>query len=122
MPEEIAVIAVVAIIGGTISGIIKQVISYKKARLQGGGGASEGKSLTTSELTRMLRDIVSDSTEHLERRFDEIDGRLDRIERATMTRALPPSAATMAGQPLLADEGGAGEDPALAPVRRTPTT
>lgn len=78
MPEEIAVIAVVAILSGTVLGIVKQALQYARDKRQlGHASSAQGSSLTTSELHTMLREAVEDAVQPLERKIDRLERQLD---------------------------------------------
>lgn len=98
MPEEVAIIAVVAIVMGTLSGIVKSVLKYNQqkwqARTQAMASATDN-SLTASELRQMIDQSVSQATLPLLERIEVLEDRLDRA-------ALPA-----AERPLL-EEGGQG--------------
>ncbi len=83
MPEEVAVIAIVAIVFGSVITIVKSVLAYRKDVRQGSRGeiaskssVSEGASLTTSELEGMMRRAVADATAPLADRIDLLESRM----------------------------------------------
>jgi hypothetical protein len=107
MPEEIVAIIIISILAGTISGIIKQVLEYKKTRNLARSDSS-GSSLTTSELVELLRESVEQATEPLYERMTRIEERLDRR---------PPASGTSGD--LMQDVEGYGEaDPETHALRK----
>ena len=89
MPEEIAVIVIVAIACGTASSIIRSIFSYLKAREQQPAG--RGSSLTTSELEAMLRQVVEEAVQPLGDRVARIE---DRLAAPGLLPEAPPEAWT----------------------------
>lgn len=85
MPEEVAIIAVVAIVMGTLSGIIKSVLKYNQQKWQARTqslAAMPDNSLTTSELNRIIGQAVEDATVPLLDRIEVLEGRLNRLSPA----------------------------------------
>lgn len=76
MPFEIFVIVIVAIIAGTVSGIVKQALNYKR-ETRGIRPSQEGSSLTTSELRRMLEEVVAEATAPLAEQVKALERRLE---------------------------------------------
>ena len=76
MPEEIAIIAVVAIIGGTLSAIVKHVLEYLKSREP---RSVERSSMTTSELQALLRSSVMEATEPLAARLEKLEQKVESV-------------------------------------------
>lgn len=74
MPEEIFIIIVVAIVAGTLSGIISQFFSYLKSR---GPKTAEGHSMTTSELEGMIQKWIREATKPLVDRIERMEEHLD---------------------------------------------
>lgn len=89
MPEEVVAIVIIAIIAGTLSGLVKQILEYKKSKHAARSTGSEGASLTTSELRRLMQAAVEEGNLSLEARFDELEARLDRLEKRGEPRLLP---------------------------------
>lgn len=83
MPEEVFIIVVVAILAGTFTSVVKIVIGYLQSRR---GDAAEKGSLTESQLRRMIEESVDASMQQLERRFDTIETRLNRLIEAPAER------------------------------------
>lgn len=76
MPEEVLVIVIIAIVAGTFTSVVKQIIGYLQSR----GGKAEGQSsLTESQLRHLIERSVDASIQPLERRFDAIEDRLTRV-------------------------------------------
>ncbi len=74
MPEEIFIIIIVAILAGTFSGVVKQVLNYLQSRNGAPVRASSGEtSMTTSELESMIQKWVGESTRPLIDRLDRIE-------------------------------------------------
>jgi hypothetical protein len=94
MPFEIFVIIIVAISAGTLSGIVKQVVSYKQQKDLQSGVTGEQGGVTTSELRQLMQDAVEDATEPLLDRMARLENRLED------TGHLPPADAS-----LLLEEG-----------------
>jgi len=113
MPKEVVIIVVVAIIAGTISSIMKHIFSYAKARVR--EQPREGSSLTTSELQRMLQAAVAEGNARLEERFDLLEARLARLEKAESPAALEVHAGQRIDSRLLEETP---ETPEPAPVSR----
>lgn len=76
MPFEIFVIVIVAIVAGTVSGIVKQALNYKR-ETRGIRSSKEGSSLTTSELRRMLEEVVAEATMPLAEQVKALQHRLE---------------------------------------------
>ncbi len=103
MPEEIVAIIIIAIVAGTITGVIKQILQYKRdTKLQQGGVANAQGGVTTSELKGLLREAVEEATAPLVDEVERLREQMARLERpalpeAEMTRLLdaddvePPS-------------------------------
>lgn len=83
MPDEVFVIVIVAIVAGTFSGLVKQILNYLRERRPTAG--SSESSLTTSELQRLMKAAVEEATEPLEARLEAMEAKLD------PARALPPA-------------------------------
>jgi hypothetical protein len=91
MPEEVAIIAVVAIVMGTLSGIIKSVLKYNQQKWQARNqsmAALQDNSLTTSELNRMIGQAVEAATVPLLDKIEVLERRLDRLPTAAPERPL----------------------------------
>lgn len=75
MEREIFVIVLTAMIVGTlmITTIAKSIIGAVKKK----AAAEASPSLTTSELERMLRDVVGEATAPLHARMEALEARLD---------------------------------------------
>ena len=75
MEGEIFVITILAILAGTamITTITKSIIGAVKQK----SAAENSPSLTTSELERMLRDVVSEATAPLHAKIESLEARLD---------------------------------------------
>jgi len=71
MPEEVFILALLSIAAGTlvITSIVRNISKYMRAR----HGATQGSSMTTSELEKMLRRVVEESTETLHERIDKLE-------------------------------------------------
>lgn len=74
MPGEIFALVVIGILASTLISGMKLVINYLQSRKQPASG-----SLTESELRRMIEESVHASIAPLERRFDRIEGRMNRL-------------------------------------------
>jgi hypothetical protein len=74
MPEEIFIIITLAIIAGSVSGVLKQIFDYLKNRA---ASQSSGASLTSSELERLLQRTVEKAVAPLVDRMEAIESRLD---------------------------------------------
>ncbi|GMQ80889.1 MAG: hypothetical protein BMS9Abin05_0318 [Rhodothermia bacterium] len=71
MPEEILAIIIVSIAAVTTLSIIRMTLNY---RARGGvSGTSEGSSMTTSELERMMRRAVEDATAPLTKKVEDLE-------------------------------------------------
>lgn len=84
MPEEVAIIAVMAILSGSVLSIVRMVLGYRE-RTRGvvsGPAKQAAGSITTSELERMMRTAVQDATAPLAER-------IARLEKGAPTPALP---------------------------------
>jgi hypothetical protein len=91
MPEEVMVIAMTAIICGTLmlTMIIRAAIGYQRSKHE--KTAAGGSSLTTSELQRLMRAAVEEGTQPLLERIDELEAQLQAAAR--QPRLLPEGAA-----------------------------
>lgn len=89
MPDEVFVIVVVAILAGTFTSVVKLIIGYLQSRR--GEPAGKG-SLTESQLRRMIEESVDASMKTLDRRFDTVESRLNRLVEAPPERRRLPSA------------------------------
>ena len=92
MPEEVAVVVVIAIIFGTISSIVKYTAKMKYSNRT--SGAESG--VTTSELRALLREAVDEATLPLRAEIEELRDEL------RASRGLPPTV-----EPLLDDADAA---------------
>lgn len=79
MPEEIMVIAIIAIIFGTITvmSIVKTVMRYKYGEQKKASqlDTTTSQSMTTSELKAMLRETVTEATQPLVERIEMLEER-----------------------------------------------
>ncbi len=109
MPEEIMVIAVVAIFSGMVISLTKMVLGYReKTRGLGKSETSTASSVTTSEVERMMHRAVRKATDPLTDRIEELEDRLT-------LGALPAK-----GERIDLDAALEERSPAMAP-RRTET-
>ncbi len=77
MPEEIFIIIIVAILAGTFSGVVKQVLSYLQSRHGAPVRSSSSEtSMTTSELESMIQKWIGESTRPLVDRLDRIESHI----------------------------------------------
>lgn len=88
MPEEVAVVLVVAIIAGSVSSVIKQAI---KARSSRKASATDAGGITMSELRAMMRDAVEEATLPLRAEIEDLK---DEVRAA---RGLPPAQEKLLG-------------------------
>ncbi len=74
MPEEIVAIIIVSLIAGTVMvlGVAKIITGYLKSRHAGGSGPS----LTSSELSGLIRSAVEEAVDPLSDRLDRLEKRL----------------------------------------------
>lgn len=78
MPEEIMVIAIVAIFSGMVISLTKMVLGYReKTRGLGKSESAGSSSVTTSELERMMHRAVRKATDPLVDRIEELEDRLE---------------------------------------------
>lgn len=89
MPDEVFVIVLVAIVAGTLSGIVKQILSYKRDKVQQGhaSGAADQSGVTTSELKALMQEAVEDATMPLVAEIEDLRTHLERLERTTLPEA-----------------------------------
>ena len=75
MEGEIFIITIVAIVAGTtmITTIAKAIIGAFRQK----SVSEDNPSLTTSELERMLRDVVGEATAPLQAQIESLEARLD---------------------------------------------
>ncbi|HMB90255.1 MAG TPA: hypothetical protein VKP65_05365 [Rhodothermales bacterium] len=89
MEHEIFVIILTAIIAGAImiTTIAKSIIGAVKKK----SAAENSPSLTTSELERMLREVVGEATAPLQAKIESLEARLDapRLNAASSKDDLP---------------------------------
>ncbi len=76
MPEEIFVIIVVAICAGTFMSVVGMMINYLKTR----SPQATGNSMTTSELEGMIQKWISEATQPLMERLNDLEDRFESIE------------------------------------------
>jgi hypothetical protein len=114
MPEEIMIIAVMGILAGTITSIIRMVLTHREKTMGVRKGESKrsqsstgSSSLTTSELERMLHRVVRKATDPLNDRLDEIEDRLD-----------APATLPEAEERIALDEEYGARESAMAPARK----
>lgn len=114
MPEEVAIIAVMAILSGTFVSVVRMVLGYRE-RVRGVESKSPAKttsgSITTSELERMMRSAVQDATAPLAER-------IARLEKGGAVPALP-AASTHPLESISDDELDALAPEDEAPSRRS---
>lgn len=68
MPEEILIIIIVSIVAASVISIVRMGLNFaEKTR------TSEGSTLTTSELERMMRRAVEDATAPLARKVEDLE-------------------------------------------------
>lgn len=124
MPDEIVLIVIVAIVFGTVTGMVSNYLKYRSHRVDAElsakhGTGSEGGSLKTSELEALIQAAVAQAIGPME---DE----MRRIRRALRRSETPSDAphALGAAEPMVdADllDLGEDEDDALEPARRSRT-
>ena len=103
MPEEIMVIAVVAIFSGMVISLTKMVLAHREKTHGVSKSVSSGSSsVTTSELERMMHRAVRKATDPLTDRIEELEDRLElpalaaKGERIDLDAALEERAPAMA--------------------------
>ena len=80
MPEEIMIIAVVAILAGTFTTVVRSVLAYLKTK-SGNKEITKGASMTTSELERLMKEAVWEGNEQFISRFESLEDRMDQLEK-----------------------------------------
>ena len=90
MPDEVFVVAMLAITCGTavVVSIIIAIARHQRARLNASAG-TPGGSLTASELRRILEEAVANATRPLQEQLDELEGLLRAEGRALPSRNEP---------------------------------
>ena len=88
MPEEIFILFLFAMLTMTVMTGMVLRHRRKTKELQAGSRSGEG-SLTTSELERLMRRAVDESTEPLRQAIEDLEARL--AEQGDAVRALPPA-------------------------------
>ncbi len=71
MPEEILAIIIVSIVAVTILSIVRMSLKYVETT--GKSRTSEGSSLTTSELERLMRRAVEEATAPLTKKVEDLE-------------------------------------------------
>ncbi len=74
MQEEILIIIIVSIVAASIISIVRMGLNY--AEKTGTSGTSEGSSLTTSELERMMRLAVEAATAPLTKKVEDLESEI----------------------------------------------
>jgi len=68
MPEEILIIIIVSIVAASVISIVRMGLNFAEKT-----STSEGSTLTTSELERMMRRAVEDATAPLARKVEDLE-------------------------------------------------
>jgi len=68
MPEEILIIIIVSIVAASVISIVRMGLNFAEKK-----STSEGSTLTTSELERMMRRAVEDATAPLARKVEDLE-------------------------------------------------
>lgn len=98
MPEEILIIVIVSILAGTTMSFVRLVLGYKERTST--KGISQGASMTTSELERIMKKAVEEATEPLAKKVEDLE-----FELATklVSKDEPPRQLEQAATDLLLD-------------------
>lgn len=78
MPEEIMIIAIVAIVMGTVVSLTKQILDYMRERRQGSLPTGEG--VRTSDLRQLMVEAVEEANAPLQERIERLETRFDVVE------------------------------------------
>ncbi|NND70283.1 MAG: hypothetical protein HKN43_01760 [Rhodothermales bacterium] len=73
MPEEILIIVVVAILSGTLLGVVSNIRQYLEAKNNLGENSTRGASLKTSELESMMERAAQNAVQPIVRRIENLE-------------------------------------------------
>lgn len=92
MPDEIFILMIIAMSGGIILAVFSQILSFSKWRIEREteGKATDGSSLTTSELEQMIRSAVEEATQPLSNRMEQLEEQVAQHPKQLAERTTTP--------------------------------